>query len=109
MALTKQELLEIVESNLPDSQKIPMSTLRLVLKTMIENPLADGANISKLYREGYEWTKGQGNTSETVFQIGDRLSGVGTYYPGFYVELYCYRQSTNDVNDLIVTGNEPLP
>lgn len=109
MALTKEQLLAYIETELPDGERIPMSQMRKVLGEIVDNSYGGGGSSAKLYREGYEWIKGDGKTSVTIFQTGDRLVGVGNYYPNYYVDLYCYKQENNDSTDLLVTSSEPLP
>lgn len=52
------------------------------------NDIAGFARKQTLYWEGYNWTKAENKTNIGQLELYDRLSGVGTYFPGYVIDAY---------------------
>jgi len=110
MALNQQQILDLIEAELPDNRKVPISKLREVLAEITENSLSENSlSGGKTYWLGYRWIKGNNKTNPNILEYGDELIGVGNYYPDFVVHLFVKTVIVNDpLIDIAILSSEPL-
>lgn len=115
MALTAQELIDIIEENLPDNQAIPIAQLRAVLETIVNNTslaISEVGGILPL-KFGMTWIKGKGNVDLGELEEGDELEGVGDLYgDGYWTRVRIHTLPVDEVdpdNSVTVLIGAPIP
>jgi len=86
MALTEQELLKVIDDNLPDNSYLEIGSVRDVLKTMVTEIVLLSGGATTLTKDGMTWYKYAGNIDQDNYQLYDIVKGIGTIWPGYYVE-----------------------